>query len=257
MLDFPRWKVLSIWALLAFGILLSVPTFLPKAVTDRWPVAVPRVNLGLDLSGGSHLMLEADTNDVAKQRLETMDETIISDMSRNNPAIGIGDISTTNDQLSFMVRDPRQLDAAVDKVRTLTQPIGYTGQRDWNVAVVNSNRIVLTPTESGLRAAIEDTMKTAVEIVRKRIDALGTREPTIVLEGNSRIVVQVPGLQDPQQVKALISRTAKLEFKLVDLTADPHEVQAGRAPIGSQSCQWRPVRARSRCCVGRSSPETS
>jgi preprotein translocase subunit SecD len=234
MLDFPRWKVISICALLAFGILLSIPTFLPKAMTDRWPVQPPRVNLGLDLSGGSHLMLEADTDDVAKQRLETMDETIVAEMSRGDPKIGIGDVSTTGGMLSFMVRDPAQLDAAVEKVRTLTQPVGITGQRDWNVAVVDSNRIELTPTQSGLKAAIEDTMKTAVEVVRKRIDALGTREPTIVLEGTSRIVVQVPGLQDPQGLKALIGKTAKLEFKLVDLTADPNQVRQGHAPIGSQ-----------------------
>lgn len=232
MLDFPRWKVIGIWAVLAFGILLSVPTFMPRAVTDRWPIAVPRVNLGLDLSGGSHLMLEADTADVAKQRLETMDETVVAEMNRDK--IGIGDISTANGQLSFMVRDPGQLDAAVEKIRALTQPVGFTGQRDWNVAVVDSNRIVMTPTDSGLRTAIADTMKTAVEVVRKRIDALGTREPTIVLEGSNRIVVQVPGLQDPQQVKALIGKTAKLEFKLVDLSADPRQVQEGHAPIGSQ-----------------------
>src|SRR5882757_4335865 len=113
MLDFPRWKVLSVWAVLVFGILLSIPTFLPKATTDRWPVQPPRVSLGLDLSGGSHLMLEADTDDVAKQRLETMDETIVAEMSRGDPKIGIGDISTSGGQLGFMVRDPLQLDAAV------------------------------------------------------------------------------------------------------------------------------------------------
>jgi preprotein translocase subunit SecD len=233
MLDFPRWKILSICLLLAFGILLSIPTFLPKTVTDHWPVH-PRVNLGLDLSGGSHLLLEADTDDVAKQRLETMDETIVAEMGRGDAKIGIGDISTTGGKLSFMVRDPRQLDAAVEKVRTLTQPIGVTGQRDWNVAVVDSNRIVLTPTPEGIKAAIKSTMETATEVVRKRIDALGTREPTIVSEGSDRIVVQVPGLQDPQGLKALLGKTAKLEFKLVDLSVSQADIAQGRVPIGTQ-----------------------
>ena len=241
MLDFPRWKVLSIWGLILFGILLSIPSFFPQSMTDRWPMHVPRINLGLDLAGGSHLLFEADTDDVAKQRLETMDETIVAEMGRAVPKIGIGDISRQAGKLSFMVRDPSQLDAAVEKVRTLTQPAGMTGQRDWNVAVVDSNRIELTPTQDGIRLAVSDAMKTAVEVVRKRIDALGTREPTIVSEGTNRIVVQVPGLQDPQALKELIGKTAKLEFKLVNtnvnVTGVPGQVPPGAKvdiPIGSQ-----------------------
>src|SRR3954468_12694648 len=120
MLDFPRWKVLSIWALIAFGVLLSIPSFIPRSVTDRWPVHLPRINLGLDLAGGSHLLFEADTDDVARQRLEAMDETIVAEMNRASPRIGIGDVSRQDGKLSFMVRDPTQLDAAVEKVRTLT-----------------------------------------------------------------------------------------------------------------------------------------
>jgi preprotein translocase subunit SecD len=233
MLDFPRWKVLSICLLLALGILLSIPSFLPQSMTDTWPVHPPRVNLGLDLSGGSHLLLEADTNDVAKQRLETMNETISAEMDRD-PKVSIGEPSTADGKLSFMVRDPRQLDAAVDKVRALTQPAGMTGQRDWDVAVVDSNRIVLTPTQAGLKLAIKTTMETATEVVRKRIDALGTREPTIISEGSDRIVVQVPGLQDPQKLKALLNKTAKLEFKLVNQDVGPGDIAQGRVPVGTQ-----------------------
>jgi preprotein translocase subunit SecD len=234
MLDFPPLKVFSIFAVLLLGILLSIPSFLPRAMTDAWPVHVPRVNLGLDLSGGSHLMLEADINDVTRQRLETMDETVTAAMARTTPRIGIGDISTSDGKLSFMVRNPSQLDAAVEEVRKLTQPVGFTGQRDWDVAVVDSNRIVLTPTQSGLDTAIKNTMETATDIVRKRIDALGTREPTIVSAGSNRIVVQVPGLQDPQGLKQLLNKTAKLEFKLVDQSVMPDDIARGRVPIGTQ-----------------------
>ena len=109
-----------------------------------------------------------------------------------------------------------------------------TGQRDWNVAVVDSTRIVMTPTQAGLADSVDKAMQTATEVVRKRIDELGTKEPTIVREGTSRILVQVPGLQDPAGLKALLGKTAKLEFKLVDLNADPAQVAQGRAPAGSQ-----------------------
>lgn len=235
MLDFPRWKILSIVISMAIGVLLSLPTFVPEATATRWGIGgLPRVNLGLDLSGGSHLMLEADTTDLAKQNIAKMEEQVRTEMRRADPPIAIGDISTTGGRLSFFVRDGAKIDAAVERIRTLTQPSGMSGQRDWNVQVVDSTRIVLTPTDAGLRQATDSAMQVATEVVRKRIDEMGTREPTIIRQGNDRIIVQVPGLQDPAALKALIGKTAKLEFKLVDLTADPQAVAKGRAPVGSE-----------------------
>jgi len=235
MLDFPRWKIWSICLLLAAGILLSLPSFIPESTAERWGMSgFPRINLGLDLSGGSHLMLEADTVDLAKQNIAKMEESVRTEMRRADPPIAIGDISTTGGRLSFFVRDASRIDAAVERIRTLTQPSGMTGQRDWNVQVVDSTRIVLTPTEAGLKQATNSAMEVATEVVRKRIDEMGTKEPTIIRQGADRIVVQVPGLQDPAALKALIGRTAKLEFKLVDLSADPAAIAQGRAPVGSE-----------------------
>jgi len=133
-----------------------------------------------------------------------------------------------------MVRDVAQLDAAVERVRGLTNAVGVTGQRDWNVAVVDSTRVVLTPTDAGIEAATDAAMEQATEVVRRRIDELGTREPTIIRQGSQRILVQVPGLGDPAQLKALIGKTARLEFKLVDTTATAEQLAQGRAPAGSQ-----------------------
>ena len=163
-----------------------------------------------------------------------MEETVRAEMRRGDPKIDVGEISTAGGSLSFLVRDSTQLDAAVERVRALTQGVGNTGQRDWDVRVIDSTRIVLTPTPSGLTAAVENAMQVATEVVRKRIDELGTKEPTIIRQGASRIVVQVPGLQNPEALKALLGKTAKLEFKMVDQTADPAQVAQGHAPIGSQ-----------------------
>jgi preprotein translocase subunit SecD len=236
MLDFPRWKIWSICITLLLGVLFAVPSFLPEATVAKFPTGVPsaRFNLGLDLSGGSHILLEADTLDLSKQQLAKMEETLRTEMRRGDPRVEIGDISTTGGRLSFFVRDVAQLDAAVDRARGLTTAVGVTGQRDWDVAVVDSTRIVMTPTKAGIAHATDEAMKVATEVVRKRIDELGTREPTIIRQGDDRIVVQVPGLQNPAALKALIGKTAKLEFKLVDLTADPVAVAQGRAPVGSQ-----------------------
>lgn len=233
MLDFPRWKVWGVSLLVLFGILLTVPTFVPAAQVERWPGFLPsaRVNLGLDLAGGSHLLLEADTSDVARQRLEQMEEVIRTEMRRASPRIEIGDISTSGGQLSFLVRNTAQVDAAREIAYNQTQPVGLAGQRDWNVQVLDTSRIVMRPTEAGLAAALEDAMNTAREVVYNRVDPEGTREVTVIRQGSERILVQVPGLQDPEGLKALLGKTARLEFKLVDLSADPN---AQRAPVGSQ-----------------------
>ncbi|MFD1613125.1 protein translocase subunit SecD [Sphingomonas tabacisoli] len=231
MLDFPRWKVAGTICLLLIGILLAVPSFVPERLM---PFKAPRINLGLDLSGGSHLLLEADATSLQKQRLEQMEETIRTEMRRAEPRIEIGDISSTGGQLNFFVRDVTKVDQAVELARKQTTGIGVTGQRDWDVRVVDTNRIVMTPTEAGKNDAVAKAMEVATEVVRKRIDQLGTKEPTIIRQGATRIVVQVPGLQNPEALKNLLGKTAKLEFKLVDVTASPSDVAAGRAPVGSQ-----------------------
>ncbi|GGE76788.1 protein translocase subunit SecD [Sphingomonas prati] len=235
MLDFPRWKIWSILLILALGVALAIPSLIGEANSRRVGLGgMPRINLGLDLSGGSHLLLEADTTDVVRQRLGLKEEEVRSEMRRASPRIAIGDISTQGGKLEFMVRDVAQLDAAVDRVRGLTNAVGVTGQRDWDVTVVDSTRVVMTPTAAGIKDAVDKAMDTATDVVRRRIDSLGTREPSIVREGDDRIVVQVPGLQDPAALKALLGKTAKLEFKLVDITANPVDVAQGRAPAGSQ-----------------------
>ena len=119
-------------------------------------------------------------------------------------------------------------------MRKLTQPVGLTGNRDWDVGVVNSTRIVLTPSPSGVAKTLKDAMGVARDVVRRRIDPSGTKEITVVTEGGNRILVEVPGVEDPEALKRLIGQTARLEFKLIDPSANPQEVQQGHAPPGSQ-----------------------
>lgn len=235
-LDFPRWKIWLVLIVTLVGVLLSIPSILPP----QWRQALPqriqqvKINLGLDLAGGSHLLLEADTRDVAKQRMERMEEAVRTEMRRAKPRIEIGDISIQGGVLSFMVRDRAQVDAAVEIARGLTNGIGVTGQRDWNVAVRDSSLIVMTPTQAGLAQEVDNALDTAREVVAKRIDPEGTKEVTVIRQGANRILVQVPGLEDPEALKSLLGKTAKLEFKLVDLNAIPDQVRQGNAPPGSQ-----------------------
>jgi preprotein translocase subunit SecD len=236
MLEFPRWKVWLVSVVVALGVLFSMPSLIAGTpLAGSWPKWLPhyRINLGLDLAGGSHLLLEADARDALKQRLQAMEDSVATEL-RRDPRIDIGDISTAGGRLSFLVRNPTQVDAAVERLRKLTQPIALTGNRDWDVQVVDSTRIVMTPTASGTAQALKDAMSVARDVVRRRIDPGGTKEITVITEGGNRILVQVPGVEDPEALKKLIGQTARLEFKLLDLSANPAEVQQGRAPPGSQ-----------------------
>jgi preprotein translocase subunit SecD len=234
-LDFPRWKVWSISLIIMIGILFAIPSMLPGNLKSRWPAWLPHatINLGLDLAGGSQLLLEADAADAAKQRLQAMEDQVTTEL-RRSPRIEAGDISTAGGRLSFMVRDPTQVDAAVERMRAITQPVALTGSRDWDVQVMDSTRVLLTPTVSGSQRAMRDAMTVARDVVRRRIDPQGTKEITVVNQGTNRILVEVPGVEDPEALKRLIGQTARLEFKLVDLTADAAQVAQGRAPAGSQ-----------------------
>jgi preprotein translocase subunit SecD len=235
MLDFPRWKVWSISLVILAGILFAIPSMLPGDLKARYPRWLPSatINLGLDLAGGSQLLLEADQADAAKQRLQAMEDQVTTELRRDH-RVEIGDVSTAGGRVSFLVRDPTQVDTAVERLRAITQPVALTGGRDWDVQVLDSTRIVMTPTTAGSERAMRDAMTVARDVVRRRIDPQGTKEITVINQGTDRILVEVPGVEDPEALKHLIGQTARLEFKLVDLTADPNQVQQGHAPAGSQ-----------------------
>lgn len=235
MLDFPRWKQAWFWFVTLACAVAALPSLFALANVP-WPgfLPKPQINLGLDLAGGSHILLEADASQVGRQRLESMEESVRAKLRQATPEIPIGDISSRDGNLSFMLQNPAQVDAAREQINSLTTGVALTGQRDWEVQVVDGSRFVLTPTKAGIDKAINDAMDTATEVVRKRIDALGTREPTIIRQGADRIVVQVPGLKDPAALKNLLGQTAKLEFRLVDTTASPTDIAQGIAPPGSQ-----------------------
>ena len=235
MLDFPRWKQAWLWFITLACAAAALPSIFSVA-NLQWPSALPapKINLGLDLAGGSHILLEADVAQVRRQRLESMEESVRNRLKQADPQIQIGDVSTKDGTVSFMLANPAQIDAAREQLQTLTGGAGLTGQRDWDLQVVDGNRIVMTPTDAGVKLAVTKAMETATEVVRKRIDALGTREPTIIRQGDDRIVVQVPGLKDPAALKSLLGQTAKLEFKLVDTTASPADLQQGIVPPGSE-----------------------
>ena len=238
MLDFPRWRVWMLSALIALSILLAIPSFLPKTVLDQLPSFVPKetINLGLDLAGGSHILLEADRAQLERDRLESLEDNVRNALRRAEPKVDIDGVSRAEGKLSFLVTDAGQIDAA----RKALEPVvaNNSGGRDWNIEITDGNKITLNPAGLGRTDALNRAMDSAKDVIDRRINALGTLEPTIIRQGADRIVVQVPGLQDPEALKKLIGETAKLEFKLVDEAANPDDTLKGKARVGSQALPY-------------------
>jgi preprotein translocase subunit SecD len=234
MMNFPRWKLWAITLTCVLGVLLAIPSLLPGNVTGNWPNwTKPHINLGLDLAGGTQLLYEAETGSLNKQRLETIEDAIRAEMRRNN--IEIAEVSTSDNQLAFAVADPAQRDQAMQLARNQAGGGGMSGQPpEWDVSLADPNRIVMRANPSGEAEAIKNAMTTAREVIDRRINSLGTLEPTIIQQGASRILVQVPGVQDPEAVKKLIGRTARLEFKLLAENVTAEQLASGRAPPGTQ-----------------------
>lgn len=233
MLDTPLWKKLSLWAFTLALVAAAMPSLLSSTGINLGENA-PEVNLGLDLAGGSHLLLEADREDVAAERLENMEESVEAALRNATPAIRFGDTSRSEGKLSLLLNSPSDIDRARGLLEPLMMGTDGSLRQEWELEVIDTQRLVLESTDSGLDVAVNNAMESAIEVVRRRIDELGTREPTIVRQGDTRIVVQVPGLQDPQALKDLLGKTAQLEFKLVDQQALPSNTEAGVANPGSQ-----------------------
>lgn len=233
MLDYPQWKKIMLWGVTLLFCAAAMPTLL-SSTSVKWPDALPSptVNLGLDLAGGSHIMLEAQPDQVVERRLENMEEAVREALRKADPRIRFGDMSTQNGQLSFILDNAGDVDRAREELLPLINGTGLV--TEWQLDVVDETRFVLTQTQQGVDNAVDQAMDAAIEVIRKRIDGLGTREPTIIRQGDTRIVVQVPGLQDPDQLKEQLGKTAQLEFKLVDQNALPSDVAQGIAPPGSQ-----------------------
>jgi preprotein translocase subunit SecD len=230
MLNFPRWKVWGISLICALFVLLSIPSFLPASVSAYLPrfLQASHINLGLDLAGGSQLLLEAQIQDVAKQRGEAMEDLLRSDLNRSS--IQIAQLAATNGEVSFVVTNPAQVGAASQRASAQINQVGFGGA-DWTVSVSGA-KVTMRQTQAGMDESIRQTMESARDVIDRRINSLGTLEPTIIRQGANRILVQVPGLQDPEALKQLIGRTARLEFKLVsDL---PNLTCQTRPPPGQQ-----------------------
>src|SRR5712664_4197929 len=237
MLYFTRWKALGIILTALLVCLCAVPNFFPEAKVKTWPAwAQRRMVLGLDLQGGSYLLLEVDSNYVKKEKLEQIRDDVRRTL--RDAKIGYTGLAVRNEAVE--VRISRDTDApnALAKLRELSQPLGgllgSSGQRSVEVSDAGSGLIRITVPQAAITERIRQTIEQSIQIVERRVNQLGTVEPVIQRQGTDRILVQVPGLQDPTELKRILVKTAKMEFRMVDQTVPPDQAVQGRVPPDSE-----------------------
>ena len=237
MLYFKRWQALAIILTSLVVCLCAVPNFFPEATVKTWPAwAQRRLVLGLDLQGGSYLLLEVDSNYVKKEKLDQVRDD--ARRTLREAKIGYQGLVSRPDSVEVKITKDTDVQAALSKLRELSQPLGgllgSSGQRSLEVADAGNGLIRLTVPQAAITERIRQTIEQSMQIVERRVNQLGTVEPLIQRQGTDRILVQVPGLQDPSRLKELLGKTAKLEFRMVDTTVPPDQAQAGRVPPDSE-----------------------
>jgi preprotein translocase subunit SecD len=236
MLFFSRWKVAAILLTAAIVCLFAVPNFFSENTLRNWPSWAQRhIVLGLDLQGGSSLLLEVDVNTVRKDKLQAISDDVLRILRQNR--IQFTGRAIKGNSVEVRITRDGDVENAVGKLRELSQPVasvmGSTGQRSVDISE-SGGLITLTPTEPALVERIRQTVDQSIQIIERRVNELGLVEPIIQRQGASRILVQVPGLQDPSRLKEIIGKTAKLDFRMVDLSMTPEQALASHPPADSE-----------------------
>ena len=232
MLQIAIWKRLIIWVLCIGGLILALPnafysrveTFndakLLNDTSDGWPSFLPSslVNLGLDLRGGAHLLAEVQVSDVYEQRMAALWPDIREILRAERDKVGTIRLQKGKlDELRIKLSNPTEIVTGINLLKALAKPVssvGSIGKLDLDI-VSKDDEIIVRLSDAERRATDDRTMQQALEIIRRRIDEVGTREPTIQRQGSDRILIQVPGIGSASELKQLIGTTAQLTFQPV------------------------------------------
>ncbi|MCA3360291.1 MAG: protein translocase subunit SecD [Roseomonas sp.] len=230
MLHFARWKQAVILGVCLLGVVLCLPNLMPRSAFPSW-MEPRQISLGLDLRGGSYLLLEVDLNTVVRERLESAVDGVRGKLrTANIRYVNLG-ADAQNRRMGFRVLDTAQAGAAAAALRELAEPVTLpTGQNvpDIEVTTAPDGTVTATLSEAGLRAKASAAVEQSIEIIRRRVDETGVAEALIARQGQSRILVTLPGVEDPNRLKDLLGRTARMTFHLVDEGAN----LAGSPPPG-------------------------
>ncbi len=235
MITLSRWRIIAVVLAAVFGILFTLPNVLPASVRDSLPGFMPKrtLNLGLDLQGGSYLLYEVDLPALRAEKLTNLVEdtrTALREAEIEFTALGV-----VGGEVSVRITDPAEANAAAKALRTSVGAAlaGVAGGRDVTVAVAGDQRIRIVFVPQAMEAQAAKAVEQSQEVIRRRIDEMGTKEPDIRRQGSDRIMISAPGESDPKKLQEIVGQTAKLTFQMVDETADVGQALAGRVPPGT------------------------
>ncbi len=219
-------KKLAVVFAAIFGVLLVVPTIKPE-LASYFPSWIQPIPLGLDLKGGAQLLLEVDTQTMFREKTVQLYEEVRSSLvNRDKGVIKFANLHSTDDGIMFNVREADDVSRAKGRLRS-TLGTGVDVSSD-------GEQIKVSYTDKQKQEMIDDALTRSIEIVRRRIDALGTKEPSIQTQGGKYILIQLPGVDNPEHIKELIGQTAKMTFHLVNENITDMQLTSGRAPAGTQ-----------------------
>ena len=209
MLHFSKIKTMLIWAVCALGVLLSLPNFVKPGTLPDW-LPAPRFNLGLDLQGGAYLLLQVDADALVKERLDSTVDAVRGAL--REAGLRYRDLGAKGRSIGFVLVDAGQAAAGREAVAPLLG--GTPGLRDFTLSE-EGDRFTLTLSDAAIQAATSRAVEQSVEIVRRRVDETGVNEPVVARQGANRVLVQLPGVDDPTRIKRLLGQTAKMTFHLL------------------------------------------
>ena len=225
MLQFPKWKIILVLLVSLAGIVLAAPNMLPQSVDKNLPAWLQPVNLGLDLQGGSYLLLQVDGNYVIHEQMTDLVESVRTTLRDGHfRYLDLGVAGT--DDVHVRIPDVKDRSRAYQALRKI-DPDAVTTTGD-------NGMITLRYPQRVMADRLSQVVEQSLEIVRRRIDQLGTREPAIERESTDRIVVQLPGVKDPDRIKRLLGKTARLTFQMVDNSVSVAQAEQGHLPPGSE-----------------------
>src|SRR5271157_213671 len=226
MLYFANWKITLICAVCALGLLLSLPNLFSPSILAQLPRFLPhkQVALGLDLRGGSYLLLQVDVAAAQRERLNSIIDNVRNALRDAN--IGYTGLEVEGDAITFTIREPDRIEEARQALRKIDP--------DLTVEIAADGSGTMRFSTIAIDARRGQAVEQSIEIIRRRIDETGTKEPTIQRQGQDRILVELPGVDNPEHVKALLGRTAKLTFQMVDESVSVEDARRGRLPPGDE-----------------------
>ena len=235
MMNLSRWKIGLVLIAVIGGILLSLPNFLPAGVRDSVRNFLPTktLNLGLDLQGGSYLLMQVDTDALVRERTTNLVEDVRSRLTEAN--IPSGTPGASGASVNVRITNPADVDTALADLSKLASPLPKSpGSMDMTVVKGPNQTIVMTLTDQGINDTASRAVDTSLEVIRRRIDPNSIRELSLVRQGVNRVILEAPGESNPEELKRLIGQTAKLTFQMVDETVSPADMAANRIPPGSE-----------------------